>query len=74
MQTLKLKIIINSLPTDQSFTIISTARKRKKLSCLRLYFLSEVHLEEEEEYKNDLRITPECFDKLFGVVKDNITK
>ena len=36
--------------------------------------LSKVHLEEEEEYKNYLRITPECFDKLFVLVKDDITK
>ena len=37
-------------------------------------FLFEVHLEEEEEYKNYLRITPVCFDKLFVLVKDNIAK
>ena len=35
--------------------------------------LSDVHLEEKEEYKNYLRITPECFNKLFVLVKD-ITK
>ena len=35
-------------------------------------FLSEVHLKEEEEYENYLRITREYFDKLFGIV--NITK
>ena len=32
--------------------------------------LSEVSLEEEEEYKNYLRINPKCFDKLFVLVKD----
>ena len=37
-------------------------------------FLFEVHLEEEEEYKNYLRITPVRFDKLFVLVKDNIAK
>ena len=37
-------------------------------------FLSEVCLEEEEEYRNYLRITPECFDALFALVKDDITK
>ena len=37
-------------------------------------FLSEVCLEEEEEYRNYLRITPECFDALFTLVKDDITK
>ena len=36
--------------------------------------LCEVRWEEEEEYKNYLRITPKCFDKLFGLVKDNIKK
>ena len=36
--------------------------------------LPGVHLEEKEEYENYLRITPECFDKLFVLVKDNITK
>ena len=37
--------------------------------------LSEVRLEEEEEeYKNYLRVTPECFDELFLLAKDNITK
>ena len=35
--------------------------------------LSEVLLEEEEEYKNYLRITPECFDELFVLAKDDIT-
>ena len=35
--------------------------------------LSDVHLEEKEEYKNYFRITPECFNKLFVLVKD-ITK
>ena len=28
-------------------------------------FLSEVRLEQEKEYANYLRMTPECFDKLF---------
>ena len=37
-------------------------------------FLSEVCLEEEEEYKSYLSITTECFDKLFVLTKDNITK
>ena len=37
-------------------------------------FFSEVRLEEEEEHKNYLRITPECFHKLIVLVKDNITK
>ena len=37
-------------------------------------FLSEVHLEEKEEYKNYLGITPKYFNKLFVLVKDNITK
>ena len=37
-------------------------------------FLFEVHLEEEEEYKNYLRITPESFNKLFVPVKHDITK
>ena len=32
------------------------------------------HLEEKEEYKNYLSKTPECFDELFVLVKDNITK
>ena len=36
--------------------------------------LPEVLLEEEEEYKNYLRITPVCFDELFVLVKDDITK
>ena len=35
--------------------------------------LSDVCLEEEEEFQNYLRITPECFDKLFVLVRD-ITK
>ena len=30
-----------------------------------VYFLSEVRLEEEEEYNNCFRITPECFNELF---------
>ena len=30
-----------------------------------VYFLSEVRLEEEEEYNNYFRITPECFNELF---------
>ena len=37
-------------------------------------FPSEVHLEEEEEYKNYLRINSECVEKLFALVKDDITK
>ena len=38
-----------------------------------MYILhAEVHLEEEEEYKNYLRITPECFDELFVLMKDKI--
>ena len=37
-------------------------------------FLSEVHLEEKEEYKHYLRITLRCFDKLFLLMKDDITK
>ena len=39
-------------------------------------FLVEVRLEEEEEEecKNYLKITPECFDKLFILMKDDITK
>ena len=36
--------------------------------------LSEVHLEEEEEYKNYLRITSECFDELFIIGRDNNIK
>ena len=36
--------------------------------------LSEVHLEEEEEYKNYLRITSECFDELFLIGRDNNIK
>ena len=36
-------------------------------------FLFEVCLEEEEEYKNYLRITPECFDELFVLAKDITT-
>ena len=36
--------------------------------------LSEVHLEEEEEYKHYLRMTPECFEELFVLMKDDITK
>ena len=36
--------------------------------------LSEVHLEEEEEYKNYLRITSECFDELFVIGRDNNIK
>ena len=36
--------------------------------------LSELHLEEEEDYKNYLRITPECLEELFELVKDVITK
>ena len=34
--------------------------------------LSESRLEEEKEYK--IEITPECFDKLFVFVNDDITK
>ena len=37
-------------------------------------FLSEVCLDEEEEYENYLRITPECFDELLVLVKDSVTK
>ena len=36
--------------------------------------LSEVRLEEEEEYKHYLRMTPECFEELLVLVKDDITK
>ena len=36
--------------------------------------LSELHLEEEEDYKNYLRITPECLEELFELIKDVITK
>ena len=35
--------------------------------------LSEVYLG-EGEYKNYLRIIPECFDELFVLVKNDITK
>ena len=37
-------------------------------------FLSEVHLVEEEEYANYLRMTPECFDKLFVLGMSGIAK
>ena len=38
-------------------------------------FLSEICLEEEEEeYKNYFRINLECFDNLFVLAKDIITK
>ena len=33
-----------------------------------------IRLEEEEEYKNYLRITPEYFNELFVLVKDTIIK
>ena len=36
--------------------------------------LSELHLEEEEDYKNYLRITPKCLEELFELIKDVITK
>ena len=36
--------------------------------------LSELRLEEEEEYKNSLKIVPDYFDELFELVKDDITK
>ena len=38
-------------------------------------FLSEARLEKGEvEHKNYLRITPECFDDLILLMKDDITK
>ena len=37
-------------------------------------FLLEVSLEEEEEHKNNLRITPECFDEICVFVKHDIKK
>ena len=37
-------------------------------------FFSDVCLEEEKEYKNYLMMTPECFDKLFVLLKDDIRK
>ena len=43
------------------------------ISCIYI-FLFEVHLEEKEEYKNYLRITTECFDELFVLVKNDITQ
>ena len=36
--------------------------------------LSELHLEEEEDYTNYLRITLECLDELFELMKGVITK
>ena len=37
-------------------------------------FLSEVHLEQEEQYEDYLRIIPECFHELFvQFVNGNIT-
>ena len=36
--------------------------------------LSKLHLEEEEDYKNYLRITPECLEELFELIKGVITK
>ena len=36
-------------------------------------FLSQVSLEEYEEYKSYLRTTPECFNNLFVLAKVNIT-
>ena len=36
--------------------------------------LSELRLEEEEEYKNYLRMTPGCFNELLELVKEDITK
>ena len=41
---------------------------------IRCIFLSEVHLEEKQEYENYLRITPECFNELFVLVKNDITQ
>ena len=37
-------------------------------------FISKVHSEEKEEYENYLRITTECFDELFVLVKNNFTR
>ena len=37
-------------------------------------FLSEVRLDEEEEYKNYLMITPESFDESFVLMKDDVAK
>ena len=42
--------------------------------CYVYILLSEVRLEEEKEYKNYLRITPEYFDELFVLMKDGMTK
>ena len=36
-------------------------------------FLFEVHLEVEKEYKH-LRINPECFNELFALAKNIVTK
>ena len=44
------------------------------MSCQIYILLSEVRLEEEEEYKSYLRIIPEYFDELFEILKDGITK
>ena len=41
---------------------------------LGVIFLSEAHLEEQELYKNYLSLTPECFNELFELGKDDITK
>ena len=38
-------------------------------------FLSQSHLEKEKDYKiEDVEIAPECFDKLFVFVNNDITK
>ena len=37
-------------------------------------FLSQVYLQEKQEYENYLRITPECFDEFFVLFKDDITQ
>ena len=35
-------------------------------------FLSQVYLQEKEEYENYLKIAPEWLDELFVLLKDNI--
>ena len=37
-----------------------------------IFFFSELHLEENEEYENYLRITTECFGELYVLVKNEV--
>ena len=64
------KNISHVLLTDQTLQTVTPESVRYQV----YIFPSEVRLQEKEDYQNYSRITPECFDKIFVLLKDDVTQ